>query len=1370
MRYTFLLFWFFFLGVNALSAQITQVSVTGVVTPPVSPYFSDYLNNSSKLIITLMPTGSPGAKGRVYFRGSITGDNGVALEVKSDYKPSNWIDLTAGVPKVLRVRDFETMFTRNGTRFTGITPQELFNGGGLPEGNYNACLDVYDYGTDKKLTPDNPLNCLPPIILRYIDPPQLITPVCNAQVNANPVQNVVFNWSISPGVTPQVEYLVKIVPVLNGQNPFDAINTLTTPAFFERTVKTTSLLYGPQFLKLELGMRYAIRIKAYDPQKKLLFKNGGESEVCTFTYLPGVNDRVTLISPANNGFSVFNGEHAFRYQLPVGLKPAGVQMTLVQLKEFQKAGAAIHANTNIYPDKGFQPFTDAVFRMKQSLPPGDYAWKVTVQLNKQNPNATLESDVWTFKVQPTMDAKDKIKSFLMAGYDITVEEISTQNNDEFKGKGFLYFKKGGQKVPVVFMNLKLRHFGMTNGLPTQWRVVHGRLTATLPVPETLTVPCSDQVKGTMQVNGTGIELDVYQLAHNFNDLKNHYVLGEYDKALPEKAMLTATMVWKTPFTRTVTSQQFKPNGLGGSMVTTTQTVAVEIASQKGQLDIIDAQQLFLSGNLPFDKEYVLELDAPEGIITFGKTSSLTIVDKKASVLLNGNYKIPIKEKTYNVATNSYKAEMDLFEFNNQNTLYLSATISGGKKTHALSKDKSLSLIIDAVKIRLYSQLSDAKCNGFSGLGIYIPYARLEYKNGDQVIVLTTEKCVTNFGNGYRINEKKGKVGDFSMEGFSTQDNGFYCFVEYGKLLDFGIVGNILVPYINATFPYELWVTANGSQGGNIDFSTKEFTVYNKAPNKVTFTPTYGVVKNGLARVDGKFSFYNTEGRHLQLKNIEIKKLSIKPDGTATNAGGWYILPSQVQGKYNGYVYKASAIKLAPTSDGKQSIKVTGQVVLEKESLSNKDALAVQYVYQPRNPSLNYHEEGTLATVDNDAAWVVDDHPVPLMEDNDVDISSNSIRTAHNGPLGNFEIYVAYKDNDPVYGTGFIGSGKSKMTTPMPLDASVYLAVGKKSDFNYWFVEAAMQNFPPIPTGVLDVGIYGFKGRVYYHMDHAPGSTSINANDYIPSSKVGLGLFALVDLQTMGSNGGVLWGPLSMEVTTTPSWGLNKIALRGEAQILSSGVGQTDGKVQGYADFTMGFSPDKYFKGLVHVESDIYNVINVKGDLNMNFDKTGFMIGLGTPETPVSAYLIPADKTVTAYFVISKYTSNVEVIFGAKGDIFSIGVNKRKCYGCCYLAECCFIASANVNVNGSIDGKVIFPDFQMQGGVSLNATASVCASACGIGFCPGVSATVTGQFALPSPFCVGGSFELKPRSPLPDIGFSARYHSEHGVEFGVGHCY
>jgi hypothetical protein len=166
----------------------SQVGLQLQLSPPFSPYFSDYLTYENKTILIINKTSAGNLD--IYFKGKITGDNGLSLVTKANYKPGTAISLTKPVT-ILRGGELEPYFSNNNLDVTGGDIQTYITNGGLPEGTYTICLQPFDFNTDAVVGQE----VCTSFIIKSIEPPILVLPSCESIVNDNAAQNVVFTWA-----------------------------------------------------------------------------------------------------------------------------------------------------------------------------------------------------------------------------------------------------------------------------------------------------------------------------------------------------------------------------------------------------------------------------------------------------------------------------------------------------------------------------------------------------------------------------------------------------------------------------------------------------------------------------------------------------------------------------------------------------------------------------------------------------------------------------------------------------------------------------------------------------------------------------------------------------------------------------------------------------------------------------------------------------------------------------------------------------------------------------------------------------------------------------------------------------------------------
>lgn len=260
-----------------------QVDVHVTILPPYSNKLSDYLSRPQQCLITVHNETT--VTQNVQLRGEFTGDNGVSIRSSANYKSSAPIRLSANETRQLNIGDIQNLFDINKITFTGVTKAQFIQDNGVPEGNYQICLQAFDYFTNKPLSETSPSGCSNIFPVISVEDPTLIAPYDEQVVSAAAGQNFVISWSTPAGAPPSTQYTVKIVQMFGNTSPQNAFNTSITPIFFQQTVTgTNSLVYGPAMPAMTIGRHYAIAITAADLSNTVTFKNKGQSVVTSFVY------------------------------------------------------------------------------------------------------------------------------------------------------------------------------------------------------------------------------------------------------------------------------------------------------------------------------------------------------------------------------------------------------------------------------------------------------------------------------------------------------------------------------------------------------------------------------------------------------------------------------------------------------------------------------------------------------------------------------------------------------------------------------------------------------------------------------------------------------------------------------------------------------------------------------------------------------------------------------------------------------------------------------------------------------------------------------------------------------------------------------
>ncbi|MEO1050818.1 MAG: hypothetical protein AAFX87_09330 [Bacteroidota bacterium] len=257
----------------SLNVPPSTVSLTVQALPPYIRLVEDLYN---MLRVSVSATRNV----ELAFSVRIQGDNGVAIVGKAMDRSLESFSLEKNMPQLLSGVDLLSLFEPGQLTITGTNRNDiLFNG--LPEGNYQICLTpVVVDGPQLENIREVCSNSFP---VNLIEAPQLILPTCGETVDIQRGQIIPFNWLPAPGAPMDTEYTLKIVEMLiPGQNPYDALLTSTSPAFFEETVMGTNFLYGPAQPLLEPGRTYAYQVFVADEFERGNYTNDGLSQSCWF--------------------------------------------------------------------------------------------------------------------------------------------------------------------------------------------------------------------------------------------------------------------------------------------------------------------------------------------------------------------------------------------------------------------------------------------------------------------------------------------------------------------------------------------------------------------------------------------------------------------------------------------------------------------------------------------------------------------------------------------------------------------------------------------------------------------------------------------------------------------------------------------------------------------------------------------------------------------------------------------------------------------------------------------------------------------------------------------------------------------------------
>ncbi|TND10692.1 MAG: fibronectin type III domain-containing protein [Bacteroidetes bacterium] len=275
---------FFALLVTAKSfAQVYPVQITNQLIPPYSGYLADYADpvlEKMRVLIQFNDLTQPQYDIRLKL---VISGNGFMLSTKATYNPPP-VTLTPAIPHLLSGSDLAPYLNSANLDFSGISQQQYEQWQRLPEGFYTICMTAYDYWNPQHQLVSNEACAAAWFTLS--DPPLLNFPACNTNVQPLNPQQISFSWTplhIGSPYSAGTEYDFELYEI-RPPNTDPNIVVQNSPPVFTNTTTMTMLNYGITEPALNAGMGYAWRVRARDAGGRDLFRNGGWSTVCSFSY------------------------------------------------------------------------------------------------------------------------------------------------------------------------------------------------------------------------------------------------------------------------------------------------------------------------------------------------------------------------------------------------------------------------------------------------------------------------------------------------------------------------------------------------------------------------------------------------------------------------------------------------------------------------------------------------------------------------------------------------------------------------------------------------------------------------------------------------------------------------------------------------------------------------------------------------------------------------------------------------------------------------------------------------------------------------------------------------------------------------------
>lgn len=1081
-----------------------------------------------------------------------------------------------------------------------------------------------------------------------------------------------FIWDASQQKKTKTAFILKIVELKQGQSPTAAIKS-NNPVYYKDDINpnVNNFILDQNLNALQNGKKYAWQMFTVSQQWGGIID---ESEVRTFTVKNDFVEVIDLVSPSNNTFiELDTSKNIYNFKWNASKVKKSISNFIIKIAPIdngQTPAQALHNNTTVFYKADIIPQASNYIIGKNQgvLANRKYVWQITAISKWYNNQIVAASDIWTFEVQTAPTILENVNLFTIGAYKVEVKQVTNKSSNNFSGVGEVVLWTGGPKLSFEFSGLQLSSVGTGNNI--EWKVINGEIwrqvtptTITLdyrdPAVPLLVLPGSPYVKSVATLEIKGIRFSA----------NSNLITGNIKLKTP---LLTGTANPNIMFETIDSWFRVNPiNKIDSGLTKPKNAIKTVLLSPNNFTYELSQQSEFR-----VDKHrLILKLQG-------GVTLPPSIKDRDGK-----NISVAFKD------AGGFKFDVDL---KNQLVYY--------------KVNPDMWIKFNLVDLDLYTGIFKLK-EGFIGFN--------QYKSGGLESISLEENDKTflnNKGLSCKILRTESNPKFSNFRGYEFKIKSFQLEVSSDNIISASnLSGEIFIPYLKQYAILNLQINKNGISSGTInsDFiNNKWINVYtNQSGSGKINIKVVGIgyfSSDNTFKMNAFFKFEDTPGKGVITDQLAVSNLTIDSIGAirihGANSAGWKVLDVAKTGKFNGFPITVDRINVS----GKFSYLtgVAGTIVLS-DDLSNPNGTPFRTVVEiPKTTS-----GGKDASYEPPANGEFNTDDIP------VKFGNNSSA---------FDAKVKWFDNDPVYGKGFISQMKLGMKNPGDYFVDSKIMIGKTDNgngFSYWFVESGVDFGNPISIGFLDIGIKGFRGRVYSKMKHS--GKGISSSDYIPDKNNKFGVYAKLPITSFSDGGTKFWGYTDLEIMVGNVF---SSVLHGELFVLTSGYGSEDAKIKGNATITVSTNP-KVFDTEVNVSANLWNALCGNGQFKMHITDKEWFVKLGSKETPIDLKLLCSSSGYNGYLEIYPSQANLGV-----GYTFDTG---NKTWG--EVFGCWGRAWGSINVLGNLT----YSPFQVSASATLvgNAIIGVFIDlAVWSGYKTLLEGSVTANLeaTFPDPFCMAGS--------------------------------
>lgn len=375
---------FLFIGLFVTNTYSQNINATLTLNPYPSPYLNDWENNPAALgSLTIFNNSRTGFKIIIKASVALHGTGEVFTSVTNPIQLNEQAVQIINNTKLISIAD--ASFKNNEYKL------KVQQSGRLLEGVYTVCLTIENINGAVLAS-----NVCSDFTILYPSAPQLIFPANNDSIESN-INYPTFQWT--PVIVPpayQIKYTIRIVEVLQGQTPSQAISA-NVPVYENNQLMTNVFVYPIDAFPLETGKKYAWQVQCLDQYGLPATQNQGRSEIFTFVkkklLLHLTQNLISLDSP-NNNEAIKTNTPKFSWSFtPPPFINTKYNIRVVKVLPNQSLETAIHN----YPILN-QTTTSKSYQSGQplSLNASDtYAWQVSA-LNSATNDTIQKSEIKKF--------------------------------------------------------------------------------------------------------------------------------------------------------------------------------------------------------------------------------------------------------------------------------------------------------------------------------------------------------------------------------------------------------------------------------------------------------------------------------------------------------------------------------------------------------------------------------------------------------------------------------------------------------------------------------------------------------------------------------------------------------------------------------------------------------------------------------------------------------------------------------------------------------------------------------------------------------------------------------------------------------------